>query len=67
MRRRVDHPELRFLVKRALQTMPKSLLNNLGRGGDLRMRALDEATDIIIERLDHLDYTAPPPIPNHGG
>ncbi|GAA0749697.1 hypothetical protein [Sphingomonas trueperi] len=66
MRRRVDHPELRFLVKRALQTLPKSLLLNLNRGGDMRLRALDQATDIIMERLDHLDYTAPPPLENHG-
>lgn len=66
MRRRVEHPELRFLVKRALQTIPKSVLNGLGRGGEMRMRALDDATDIIVERLDHLEYTAPPPLGNHG-
>lgn len=66
MRRRIDHPELRFLVKRALQTFRPSLLRDLSRGTHVRERALDEATDIIMERLDHLEYTAPPPLPNHG-
>lgn len=66
MRRRVDNPELRFLVKRGLQTFPLSLLRDLSRGTDVRERALNRATDIIMERLDHLDYTASPPLENHG-
>lgn len=60
--RRIDQPELRFLVKRGLQNIPKSIVNQIYGSSETRMRALDAATDIIVERLSHLEYEAPDPL-----
>jgi len=64
--RRIDRQELRFLVMRGLQMLPRQMLRDLAGSENVRSRALDAATDIITERLDHLEYEAPDPLPNHG-
>ena len=64
--RRIDRPELRFLIKRGLQMLPRGILRDLQGSENVRSRALDAAADIITERLDHLEYEAPDPLPNHG-
>jgi hypothetical protein len=60
--RRIDKPELRFLVKRGLQALGRGILRDLAGSSNVRLRALHHATDIIVERLDHLDYEAPDPL-----
>jgi len=64
--RRINRSELRFLVKRGLQMLPRQVLRDLAGSENVRSRALDAAADIITERLDHLEYEAPDPLPNHG-
>lgn len=65
MPRIIDQPELRFLIRRALQMIPKSVLNGLRDGAPVTHEpALRRATDIIHERLSHLDYVAPDPSKN---
>lgn len=63
--RRIDQPELLFLIKRGLQGIPKSTLNEMNGSADARARALDHATGIIHERLSHLEYEAPDPLKAH--
>ena len=64
--RRLDQPELRFLILRGLQRVPPSTLKDMHGSSDARQRALAQATDIILERLSHLEYEAPEPIAPHG-
>jgi len=62
----IDRPELRFLVERGLQMLPRGVLRDLAGSENVRSRALELATDIVTERLDHLEYDAPDPLRNHG-
>ncbi|MFA5965211.1 MAG: hypothetical protein WC804_14435 [Sphingomonas sp.] len=64
--RRLDQPELRFLILRGLQRVPPGTLKDMHGSSDARHRALAQATDIILERLSHLEYEAPEPIAPHG-
>lgn len=64
--RRLDQPELRFLILRGLQRVPLSTLKDMHGSSDARHKALAQASDIILERLSHLDYAAPEPLAPHG-
>ena len=63
--RRIDRPELRFLVKRGVQALGRGVLRDLAGSSNVRLRALESATDTIVERLDHLEYEAPDPLAPH--
>lgn len=63
--RRIDQPELRFLIKRGLQGIPRSTINEINGSADQRSRAIEHATTIIHERLSHLEYEAPDPLKAH--
>ena len=58
--------EIRFHIKRGLQSLPQSTLKDLAGAADKRARALDEAMDIIAARFDGYEFQGPDAILPHG-
>lgn len=56
---RLTPADLRFQIKRGLQTLSRSVLRDLAGKPDARERALDAATDTIAARFDGHDVIAP--------
>jgi hypothetical protein len=51
--------EVRFIVKRGLQSLSRSLLRDLAGKPDARERALDIATDVVVARFDGMEVAQP--------
>jgi hypothetical protein len=64
--RPVPESEVRFLLKRGLQQLPRSILRDLGGAADKREAALALAVDVLAARFARLTIQAPDPRPNHG-
>jgi hypothetical protein len=58
---RLTPDQLRFEIRRGLQTLSRSVLLDLGRSTDVRERALDQATTTMVGRLDGYEVVAPEP------
>lgn len=65
--RKLDEKEVRFQIKRAVQTIPAGVTQRLHRvGRDQQALAIEEMTDIIMGRLASFEVYGPDPISNHG-
>ncbi|WP_114952241.1 hypothetical protein [Sphingosinicella terrae] len=54
--------ELRFLIKRGLQQLSRSLLRDLAGTAEKRDAALEMAVDIMVVRFHRLSIQAPDPL-----
>lgn len=64
---RLTESETRFQLKRALQQLPRSTLQDLVAGGrDRRKRGLEAAVDVLMARFEQLQVFGPEPIKVHG-
>jgi hypothetical protein len=60
--RDVPESEIRFLLKRGLQQLSRSILRDLAGTSEKREAALEMAVDIMAVRFDRLSIQAPDPL-----
>ena len=65
--RRIDDKELHFLMRLALQRLPKSLLRDIQSGNQVkRDAALTIAADVLLAQFGRHEIYAPDPLKSHG-